>query len=81
MVSRWYQEYLLYGNKLKEIRNVLPDYEILPLESCHHIPGHIKNVYTELPHLNKNEKEIYSMLLTHHLLKKIPKEVLIIVKV
>ena len=50
---------LLYGNEFKEIRNVLPDYEILALEPCHDIPGHIKNVYTELPHhLNQNEKEI-----------------------
>ena len=50
---------LLYGNEFKEIRNVLPNYEILPVEPCHDIAGHIKNVYTELPHhLNQTEKEI-----------------------
>ena len=50
---------LLYGNEFKEIRNILPDYEILPVEPCHEIPGHIKKVYTELPHhLNQAEKEI-----------------------
>ena len=49
---------LLYGNEFKEIRNVLTDYEILPVEPCHDIPGYIKNVYTELPHhLNQTEKE------------------------
>ena len=50
---------LLYSNDFKEIKNALPDYEILPVEPCHDIPGHIKNVYTEIPHhLNQNEKEI-----------------------
>ena len=50
---------LLYGHEFKEIRNVLPDYEILPVEPYHDIPSHIKNAYTELPHhLNQNEKEI-----------------------
>ena len=50
---------LLYGNEFKGIRNVLPGYEILPVEPCHDITGHIKNVYTELQHhLNQNEKEI-----------------------
>ena len=36
---------LLYGNEFKEIRNVLPDYEILALEPCHDIPGHIRACY------------------------------------
>ena len=31
----------------------------MPVELCHDIPGHIKSVYTELPHhLIQNEKEI-----------------------
>ena len=50
---------LLYRNEFKEIRNVLPGYKILYVEPCHDIPGHIKNVYTQLPlHLSQTEKEM-----------------------
>ena len=62
---------LLYGNEFKEIRNILPDYEILPVEPCHDIPGHIKNVYTELPHhLNQTEKEILEHAINTSFAKK-----------
>ena len=62
---------LLYCNEFNEIRNVLPDYEILPVEPCHDIPGHIKNVYTELPHhLNQNEKEILEHAINTSFAKK-----------
>ena len=62
---------LLYGNEFKEIRNVLPYYEILPVEPCHDIPGHIKNAYTELPHhLNQNEKEILEHTINTSFAKK-----------
>ena len=50
---------LSYDNEFNEIRNVLPHYEILTVYSCHDIPAHIKNVYTESPYnLNQNKKEI-----------------------
>ena len=62
---------LLYGNEFKEIRNVLPVYEILPVEPCHDIPGHIKNLYTKLPHyLNQNEKEILEHAINRSFAKK-----------
>ena len=62
---------LLYSNDFKEIKNTLPDYEILPVEPCHDIPGHIKNVYTEIPHhLNQNEKEILEHAINTSFAKK-----------
>ena len=62
---------LLYGHEFKEIRNILQDYEILPVEPCLDIPGHIKNVYTELPHhLNQNEKEILEHAINTSFAKK-----------
>ena len=60
---------LLYGNEFKEIRNILPDYEILPVEPCHDIPGHIKNVYTELLH-HQTEKEILEHVINTSFAKK-----------
>ena len=62
---------LSYGHEFKEIRNILPDYEILLVEPCLDIPGHIKNVYTELPHhLNQNEKEILEHAINTSFAKK-----------
>ena len=62
---------LLYGHEFKEIRNFLPDYEILPVETCQDIPGHMKNMYTELPHhLNQNEKEILEHAINTSFAKK-----------
>ena len=55
----------------KEIRNILPDYEILPVEPCYDIAGHIQTLYTELPyHLNQNEKEILGHALNTSFAKK-----------
>ena len=62
---------LLYGNEFKEIRNALPDYEILSVEPCHDIPGHIKNVCTELlHHLSQNEKELLEHAINTSFAKK-----------
>ena len=50
---------LLYGNECETVESKLPNYEILPVEPCQDIPGHIKNIYDELPHhLVNKEKEI-----------------------
>ena len=48
---------LLHDFPTKDVATIaLRDYEVLPFEPCHDIAGHIKNIYSELPHhLNKDE--------------------------
>lgn len=69
---------LLYGNKLKEISSILPNYEILLVEPCRHdFPGNIKNVCTELSHyLNQNERKIIQDDIRNSFAKRTQKEVL-----
>ena len=61
----------LYGNEFGTVESKIPNYEILPVEPCHDIPGHIKNIYDELPHhLVKEEKEILEYAITTSFNKK-----------
>ena len=56
---------LRYGNEFETVESKIPNYEVLPVEPCHDIPGHIKNIYDELPHhLIKEEKEILEYAIT-----------------
>ena len=56
---------LLYKTEFETVESKIPNYEILPVESCHDIPEHIKNIYDELPHhLLKEEKEILEYAIT-----------------
>ena len=50
---------LLYGNEFETWDSKTPNYEILPVEPCHDVSRHIKNIYDELPHhLVKEERDI-----------------------
>ena len=56
---------LRYGNEFETVESKIPNYEVLLVEPCHDIPGHIKNIYDELPHhLIKEDKEILEYAIT-----------------
>ena len=62
---------LLYRTEFETVESKIPNYEILPVEPCHDIPDHIKNIYDELPHhLVKEQKEILEYAITTSFNKK-----------